>query len=75
MTTDHKRDKGEVLAGQWLHGVRCHGCGAPIPIFHHPSEGGSGFHGIDPVATQCPSCGQEASYPPDEFISMRAVQG
>ena len=72
--TDHKQDKGEVVAGQWLHGVRCERCGAAVPLFHDPSEGARPFSGTDPIDVECPNCGHAEPYYPDEFTSMRAVK-
>ena len=73
MSSGYKAEKGAVTAGDWLHGVSCHGCGAPLPMFHDASGGRSQFQGADPIEIQCPECGDTSSYAPGEFTSMRAV--
>ena len=67
-------DRREVLPGLWYYAVHCHGCGAPIPVFHDPSMGKKPFEGPETLDLQCPRCGHESPYGKVEFIAAQAVQ-
>ena len=43
-------------------------------MFHDASDGKLPFQGTDAMEAQCPSCGHESPYSPDEFTSMRAIK-